>query len=235
MAQETPYQILEVTETASQAEIKRAYRRLAKQFHPDSQTEAASHEQIARINTAYEVIGDPSRRTVYDLERQGMTVTSPETSAARRAQRTAAAQDLYRRQRQASQSSEAQIDAWLRLVYNPVDRLMGKIMTPLNTEIHKLAADPFDDELMAGFTEYLENCRTWLEQAQAKCRSMANPAIATGVTTSLFHGLAQLEDGLDELERFTFSYEESYIHTGRELFRISRQLRSEAKDRVKRL
>jgi len=37
------------------------------------------------------------------------------------------------------------------------------------------------------------------------------------------------------MEQVTFSYEESYIHTGQELFRISRQLRQDAKDRVKRL
>ncbi|MGB3135730.1 MAG: DnaJ domain-containing protein, partial [Nodosilinea sp.] len=38
MPPETHYQTLEINETATQAEIKRAYRRLAKQFHPDSQT-----------------------------------------------------------------------------------------------------------------------------------------------------------------------------------------------------
>jgi len=37
------------------------------------------------------------------------------------------------------------------------------------------------------------------------------------------------------MERFTVSYEESYLHTGQELFRIARQLRQEAKERVKRL
>jgi molecular chaperone DnaJ len=49
MAQETHYEILEVEATATQAEIKRAYRRLAKLFHPDSRTQAASHDQISRI------------------------------------------------------------------------------------------------------------------------------------------------------------------------------------------
>ncbi len=235
MAKKTHYQVLEIQQTASQAEIKQAYRRLAKKFHPDSRSEAASHEQISRINTAYEVIGDPSRRRVYDQQLQGMSGTSPAASAQNRAQRTADMQDVYRQRRQATRSSEVQIDAWLKLVYSPVDRLIAKIMSPLKQEIRSLSADPFDDELMAGFQTYLENSRSMLERAQDKFRSMANPSGAANVAAALYHCLGQLEDGLDEMERFTFSYEESYIHTGQELFRISRQLRQEAKDRVKRL
>ncbi len=235
MAQPTHYQTLEVHETATQAEIKRAYRRLAKQFHPDSQTESASHERIARINTAYEVIGDPSRRVMYDQERRGLSSVSVEDSAAQRAKRTADMQDLYRQQRQAHQSSEAQVDAWLKLVYAPVDRLMAKVMSPLKAEIRKLSADPFDDELMAGFQAYLDQCHTWLEQARARFQAMANPASTAGVAADVYHCLGQLEDGVEEMERFTVSYEESYLHTGEELFRIARQLRQEAKERVKRL
>jgi len=235
MAQPTHYQILEVHETATQAEIKRAYRRLAKQFHPDSQTETASHERIARINNAYEVIGDPSRRVMYDQERQGLSGASVEDSAAQRAKRTADMQDIYRKQRQAHQSSEAQVDAWLKLVYAPVDRLMAKVMSPLKAEIRKLSADPFDDDLMEGFQAYLDQCRTWLKQARNRFQSMANPVNTAGVAADIYHCLGQLEDGVEEMERFTVSYEESYLHTGQELFRIARQLRQEAKERVKRL
>ncbi|HSM82870.1 MAG TPA: DnaJ domain-containing protein [Nodosilinea sp.] len=235
MAKETHYQTLDVHEQASQAEIKRAYRRLAKQYHPDSQSDQASHDRIARINTAYEVIGDPSKRTVYDQQRQGIDAADPVESAANRAKRTADAQEVYRYARKATQSSEAREDAWLKLVYGPVDRLLGKIMSPLRTEIRKLSADPFDDELMEGFMAYLEQGRGWLGQAQGKFNSMANPASTAGVAADVYHCLGLLEDGLDELERFTMSYEESYIHTGEELFRRVKLLRAEAKERVKRL
>jgi molecular chaperone DnaJ len=235
MAQQTHYQILEVHETATQAEIKRAYRRLAKQFHPDSQTEAASHDHITRINSAYEVIGDPARRVRYDQERQGFSGASREDVAQHRTQRTADMQAAYRRYRQVSQSSEVQEDAWLKLVYGPVDRLTGKIISPLKTEVRKLSADPFDDELMEAFQAYLEQCNAWLDQAKTTFQSMANPASTAGVAADLYHCLGQLEDGLEEIERFTYSYETSYLHTGQELFRMARQLRQDAKDRVKQL
>ncbi len=234
-ADETHYQTLDVHETATQAEIKRAYRRLAKHYHPDSKSDQASHDRIARLNIAYEVIGDPLRRTVYDQQRQGLVAADPVESAANRAKRAAEAQAVYRSVRKATQSSEAREDAWLKLVYGPVDRLLGKIMSPLRTEIRKLSADPFDDELMEGFMAYLEQGRTWLGQAQEKFNSMANPASTAGVAADIYHCLGLLEDGLDELERFTMSYEESYIHTGAELFRRVKQLRAEAKERLKQL
>ncbi|MBW4461717.1 MAG: DnaJ domain-containing protein [Nodosilinea sp. WJT8-NPBG4] len=235
MANETHYQTLDVHESATQAEIKRAYRRLAKQYHPDSKSDQASHDRIARINIAYEVIGDPLRRTIYDQQRQGFVAADPVESAANRTKRTADMQAVYRYAREATQSSEAREDAWLKLVYGPVDRLLGKIMSPLKTEIRKLSADPFDDELMEGFMVYLEQGRTWLEQAQSKFNSMANPASMAGVAADIYHCLGLLEDGLDELDRFTMSYEESYIHTGTELFRRVKQLRADAKERLKRL
>ncbi len=44
------YEILEVCSTATQKEIKQSYRRLAKQFHPDSQHQSANHDSIVEIN-----------------------------------------------------------------------------------------------------------------------------------------------------------------------------------------
>jgi molecular chaperone DnaJ len=142
-------------------------------------------------------------------------------------------QAAYRRQREANQASEEQLEQWLRQVYNPVDRLIAKILSPLKEEVRTLSADPFDDELMEGFQEYLETCRQWLEQAQTRFQSMPNPANAAGIAANLYYCLNQLEDGIEEMERFTYSYEESYLHTGQELFRISTRLRREAKDGIK--
>ncbi|NJN88643.1 MAG: J domain-containing protein, partial [Leptolyngbyaceae cyanobacterium SL_7_1] len=62
------YHTLEVSPHASQAEIKQAYRRLAKIFHPDSNTTITDHERIAGINAAYEVLSDPQQRAHYDRQ-----------------------------------------------------------------------------------------------------------------------------------------------------------------------
>ncbi len=62
-----PYQILGVRRDATQEEIKQAYRRLAKQYHPDRNPNDKSAEQrFKEVHAAYEVLGDPERRAQYD-------------------------------------------------------------------------------------------------------------------------------------------------------------------------
>lgn len=62
------YEILGVSPTASQDEVKRAYRRLARQHHPDAnQGDAASEDRFKEISHAYETLSDPERRRHYDM------------------------------------------------------------------------------------------------------------------------------------------------------------------------
>jgi len=61
------YEILGVERNASEKDIKRAYRRLARQFHPDvNPDDKQAEEKFKEINEAYEVLGDPEKRTRYD-------------------------------------------------------------------------------------------------------------------------------------------------------------------------
>src|SRR6185436_2085796 len=61
-----PYQVLGVERGASEAEIKRAFRKLAQQWHPDVNTEPEAQERFKEINEAYQVLSDPDRRQRYD-------------------------------------------------------------------------------------------------------------------------------------------------------------------------
>jgi molecular chaperone DnaJ len=60
------YDILGVTRTADKDEIKRAYRRLARKYHPDVNREAGADETFKEISRAYEVLSDPEVRSNYD-------------------------------------------------------------------------------------------------------------------------------------------------------------------------
>lgn len=60
------YQTLGVTRDASKEEIKRAYRRLARKYHPDVNKEPGAEEKFKEINRAYEVLSEPEIRQRYD-------------------------------------------------------------------------------------------------------------------------------------------------------------------------
>jgi curved DNA-binding protein len=60
------YKVLEVPRTASAEEIKRAYRKLARRFHPDVSKEANAEARFKEMQEAYEVLKDPEKRAAYD-------------------------------------------------------------------------------------------------------------------------------------------------------------------------
>lgn len=60
------YATLGVGKSASQEEIQRAYRKLARKYHPDINKESTAEEKFKQINEAYEVLGDPEKRAKYD-------------------------------------------------------------------------------------------------------------------------------------------------------------------------
>src|SRR3954454_24633849 len=61
------YETLGVSKTANDDEIKKAFRKLARQHHPDvAKDKKAAEEKFKQINEAYEVLGDPEKRKKYD-------------------------------------------------------------------------------------------------------------------------------------------------------------------------
>lgn len=60
------YLILGVDRNASDADIKRAFRKLAQQWHPDVNQDAEAQERFKEINEAYQILSDPQRRARYD-------------------------------------------------------------------------------------------------------------------------------------------------------------------------
>lgn len=65
------YKVLGVEPTADADQIRKAYRRLARKYHPDVSKEPDAEERFKAVNEANEVLGDPQRRAAYDQVRRG--------------------------------------------------------------------------------------------------------------------------------------------------------------------
>ena len=66
MSKRDYYEVLGVLKNSTDNDIKKAYRRLAKQYHPDVNKEANAEEMFKEINEAYEILSDPQKRATYD-------------------------------------------------------------------------------------------------------------------------------------------------------------------------
>src|SRR5882757_4317054 len=76
------YEILGISRDADEEEIRRTYRRLARQYHPDVNREPGAEDRFKEISEAYEVLRDPEKRERYDRLgsnwRAGQDVSSAE-------------------------------------------------------------------------------------------------------------------------------------------------------------
>src|SRR5882762_5050678 len=77
------YKVLGVPATATEKEITRAYRKLAKEYHPDTNpNNAAAEERFKEISTAYDVLDDSAKRKEYDDVRQMVATGGGRSSGA---------------------------------------------------------------------------------------------------------------------------------------------------------
>ena len=66
MARDDYYKVLGVARDAKPEEIKKAYRRLARKYHPDVNPGAEAEDQFKRVSEAFDVLSDPKKRDIYD-------------------------------------------------------------------------------------------------------------------------------------------------------------------------
>lgn len=71
------YKILGLNKSASEDDIKRAYRKLARKYHPDVNTAVSAEEKFKEVSEAYEVLKDPEKRKKYDDYGQNWEQTGP--------------------------------------------------------------------------------------------------------------------------------------------------------------
>ena len=201
-----PYKLLGVSKDTPFIEVKAAYRELAKKFHPDT---GGDSKKILAINAAWE--------TIRDTENQVRNALGPK----RNRQYTVNYQTPVKK----SSGKDEEIYLWLKVVYIPIDRLMGEVINPFQRKLKDLSADPYDDLLMAGFCEYIEKSNKRLTKAKDIYQSMSTPLEAKYLSLSLYQCFSELQDGMNEWERYTAGYVESYLHDGNEMLRKAKKKR----------
>jgi curved DNA-binding protein CbpA len=164
------YEVLGVTPTASTAEIRTAYFRLAKQLHPDRQArnDPVATERFLAVQNAYEVLRDPARREEYDrqLERTSAPAAADGPSAAPVAETTSTPEPYGRRGPTLEQARDA------RLAYQKALSLLesgdrGRALRTMGAVVRAVPDEP-DYESLLGHLMALEGER--LHRARDHCR-----------------------------------------------------------------
>ena len=200
-----PYQILKVHPSAKLEEIKKAYRKLVKIHHPDKGGDSAV---MLEVNSAWEIL----KKKHKDLNLNKVNNSKLYT------------QNEYKRETN-NHSKPEDLKKWFQNVYIPIDKLLGQIINPLGSKIRDLSADPYDEILMDSFCLYLEQSKNKITRIKEIYTSFACPSIIRDFSLDLYHCLSHVEDGINELERYTMGYVDNYLHDGKAMIAIAKKKR----------
>ena len=206
------YKQLGLKKNATRTEIKSAYRLLAKRYHPDT---GGDNEKFLALQLAWETLNDPQKKAIYDqsLLNNESYETSKNTNWSSKVKNNATNKDQ-------------DIKDWIKKIYNPINRFISQVTRPLNDEIKKLSADPYDDELMNAFSIYLNESRKKIEKASSLFKSQAVPSSISSIGLDLYHCFSQVQDALDELDRYTQGYVDDYLFDGKQMMKEAKRIQS---------
>ena len=200
-----PYQILKVHPSAKLEEIKKAYRKLVKIHHPDKGGNAAV---MLEVNSAWEIL----KKKHKDLNLNKVNNSKLYN------------QNEYKREAN-NHSKPEDLKKWFQNIYLPIDKLLGQIINPLGAKIRDLSADPYDEILMDSFCLYLEQSKNKITKIKKIYTSFACPSIIRDFSLDLYHCLSHVEDGINELERYTMGYVDNYLHDGKAMIAFAKKKR----------
>ena len=207
------YKVLGLKKNATKNEIKSAYRLLAKKYHPDT---GGDNEKFLSLQLAWETLNDPHKKAIHDkslFNNESYIVSKNENWSSE-----------LKNKKNNSTNKDQDIKDWIKKIYNPINRFISQVIKPLNDEIKKLSADPYDDELMDAFSSYLHESRKKIEKASSLFKSQAVPSSISSIGLDLYHCFSQVQDALDELDRYTQGYVDDYLFDGKQMMKEAKRI-----------
>ena len=207
------YKELGLKQNATRNEIKSAYRLLAKKYHPDT---GGDNEKFLSLQLAWETLNDPHKKAIHDkslFNNESYIVSKNENWSSE-----------LKNKKNNSTNKDQDIKDWIKKIYNPINRFISQVIKPLNDEIKKLSADPYDDELMDAFSSYLNESRKKIEKASSLFKSQAVPSSISSIGLDLYHCFSQVQDALDELDRYTQGYVDDYLFDGKQRMKEAKRI-----------
>ena len=207
------YKELGLKKNATRNEIKSAYRLLAKKYHPDT---GGDNEKFLALQLAWETLNDPQKKAIHD-----QSLFNDESYAISKNENWSTE---LKNKKNNSANKDQDIKYWIKNIYNPINRFISQVIKPLNDEIKKLSADPYDDELMDAFSSYLNESRKKIEKASSLFKSQAVPSSISSIGLDLYHCFSQVQDALDELDRYTQGYVDDYLFDGKQMMKEAKRI-----------
>ena len=209
------YKELGVPRNALKPEIKSAYRLLAKKYHPDT---GGSNEKFLAIQLAWETLSDPQKKIIYDKN-----LLFQENTESNRNEDWSLE---IKNKSNYSTNKDNDIKNWIINTYQPLNRLITQVIKPLNEEIKKLSADPYDDELMENFCKYISESQKKINKVSEVYKSRIVPSPISSLGLDLYHCYSQVEDALDQLDRYTQGYVDNYLFDGKEMMKEAKRIQT---------
>ncbi|KGF89290.1 MULTISPECIES: J domain-containing protein [Prochlorococcus] len=209
------YDELGIEKNATKNEIKSSYRSLVKKHHPDK---GGQKERFLAIQNAWETLNDPIKKEKYDRE-----IFSSNTLLDSLNENW---EEKFNSKKYNSSIKDKEVEAWIKEIYNPINRLISQIIKPLNNEIKELSADPYDDQLMENFCSYINISQKKIEKVDKIYNKKIVPKSISALGLNLYHCFSQVKDALLEFDRYTQGYVDDYLFDGKEMIKEAKRIQS---------
>ena len=209
------YEELGLNNNATKSEIKSAYRSLVKKHHPDA---GGEKDKFLAIQIAWETLNDPLKREKYD--KTSFTLNQLSDFQNENWEKKVNAKKY------SSSVKDNEVKNWIKNIYNPANRFITQIIKPLNQEIRKLSADPYDEQLMNNFCSYIILSQKKIEKVDMLYKSKSVPNSISSLGLDLYHCFSQVKDSLSELDRYTQGYVDDYLFDGKEMMKEAKRIQT---------